>query len=94
MHPVAIEFGGQVGAIVHDERDTARLRDRLQHAGGAPDRVVIDVLQAQLQTGDIAARQRLFKIPGEPVRIKDGWRNQVEPGGRRRFDPENSSVLP
>ena len=29
MHPVAIELGGEGGAVVHDERDIAILRDRL-----------------------------------------------------------------
>jgi hypothetical protein len=46
MRPIAIELGGEVGAIVHNERDIARLGDRLQNAGSAPDRVVVRVLQA------------------------------------------------
>ena len=94
MHPVAIEFGGEVGAIVHDERDIARLRDRLQDAGGAADRVVVHVLQAELQARDVAARERLVEFLRELVGVERGRRDQVKPGRRRRFDAEDNSVLP
>ena len=94
MHPVAVELGGEVGAIVHDERDIARLGDRLQNAGGAPDRVVVDVLQPQLQAGDIAAGERLVEFLRELVGVEGGRRDQVKPGRRRRFDAEDNSVLP
>ena len=46
MHPVAVELGSEVGAIIHDEREVTRLGDRLQNAGSTPDRVVVRVLQA------------------------------------------------
>ncbi len=55
MHPVAIELGGEIGAVVHDERDIAILGYRLQNSRGAPDRVVVDLFQTQLQAGDVAA---------------------------------------
>ena len=94
MHTVAIELGGKVGTIVHDERNIARLSDRLQNAGGAADRVIVDILQAQLQAGDIAARERLVKFPRELVGVEGGRRDQVKPGRRRRFDAEDNSILP
>src|SRR4051794_14773565 len=67
MHPVAIELGGKVGTIVHNERDITRLGNRLQNAGGAADRVVLQILEPQLQTGDIAASQRLVEFLRELV---------------------------
>jgi hypothetical protein len=93
MHAVAIKFGGEIGAIVHDERDIAGLRDRLQDARGATDCVVLHILQAQLQAGDIAARERLVEFLRELVRVQGGRRDQIKPGRRRRFDAENNSVL-
>ena len=68
MHPVAIEFGGEVGAVVHDERHVVILGDRLQDPRGAPNRVIVDLFEAQLQTGDIAASERLlrFEFPERP----------------------------
>ena len=35
MDAVAIELGGEVGPVVHDEGDAALLHDRLQHRRGA-----------------------------------------------------------
>jgi hypothetical protein len=94
MHSVAIEFGGKVGTVVHDERHIARLGDRLQNAGGAPDRRVVHIFEPQLQAGDIAARERLVEFLRELVGGKGGRRDQVKPGRRRRFDAEDNSVLP
>jgi hypothetical protein len=94
MHPVAIEFGGEVGTVVHDERDIARLRNRLKNAGGAPDRGVVHIFEPQLQAGDIAARERLVEFLRELVGVEGGRRDQVKPSRRRRFDAEDSSVLP
>jgi hypothetical protein len=94
MHPVAVEFGGEIGAIVHDERDIARLGDRLQDARGAADRGVVDVLEAKLQAGDIAARERLVEFLRKLVGVEGGRRDQVKPGRRRPFDAKDNSVLP
>jgi hypothetical protein len=54
------------------------LGDRFQDASGAADRVVVDVLQAQLQAGDVAA----FELRREPVRVERRPRDQLEPGRR------------
>ena len=94
MRPVAIELGGEVGAVVHDKRDIAPPGDRLQNAGGAPYRGVVQILQTQLQAGDIAARERLVEFLRELVGVEGGRRDQVKPGRRRRFDAEDNSVLP
>jgi hypothetical protein len=93
MHAVAVQFRREIGAVVHDEGDVARLRDRAQVIAGAADRVVVDVLQAELQAGDIAARERLVKFLRELVGVEGGRRDQVKPGGRRRFAAEDDSVL-
>ena len=90
MHPVASEFGGEVGAVVHDEGDAARLRDRLQDPGRAPHRVVVHILQAQLQAGDIAAGQRRRQFGREAVGVEGGRRDQVEPGRRPLVMVENA----
>jgi hypothetical protein len=94
MHAITIKLGGKVGTIVHDERDIACLGDRLQNAGGAADRVVVHILQTQLQAGDVAARERLVEFLRELVGVEGGRRDQVKPGRRRRFDAEDNSVLP
>ena len=62
------------------------LRDRLQDRGRAADRGVVDLLQPQLQAGDIAAGERLFELLRELVGVERGRRDQVEPGRRPRFD--------
>jgi hypothetical protein len=85
MHAVAIQFGGEIGAVVHDEGDAALLRDRLQDARRLPDRRVVAIFQAQLQAGDIAAGERLFELPGETVGVERGRRDQVKPGRRPRL---------
>jgi hypothetical protein len=60
------------------------LGDRLQDPGRPADSVVLDVLEPQLQTGDIAAVERRLKLAGESVGVERGWRDQVEPGRLRR----------
>ena len=46
MHPVAIQLGGEIGPVVHDERDAPVLGDRFQDPRRAPDRVVVDLFEA------------------------------------------------
>jgi hypothetical protein len=85
MHPVAIELGGKIRPVIHDEGDAALLRDRQQDAGGATDRRIVDVLEAQLQARDIAAGERLFELPRKVVGVEGGRRDQIKPGRRPRF---------
>jgi hypothetical protein len=85
MHPVAIELGGKIRPVVHDEGDAVLLCDRQQDPGGAADRRIVDVLKAQLQTRDIAAGERLFKVLGKLVRVERRRRDQIKPGRLPRF---------
>jgi hypothetical protein len=62
-----------------------RLRDRLQDAGGLPDRGGVDLLQPQLQAGDVTAGERLLQLRRELVGVDCRRGDQVKPGGRRRF---------
>ena len=94
MHPVAVKFGSEIGAIVHNECNTARLGNGLQNARGAPDRIVVHILQPQLQAGNVTTRERLVEFIRELVGVEGGRRYQVKPGRRRRFDAEDNSVLP
>ncbi len=91
MDAVAIELGGEVGAVVHDKGDAVLLRDRLQHGRGPPDYAVIDLLQAQLQARHIAAGQCRFEFRGEPIGIERRRRNQIEPGRRCRLGNRRSA---
>ena len=84
MHPVAVQLSRQIRPVVHDEGDAALLRDRLQDVGGAPDLLVFDILQPELQAGDIAAGERLVELLGETVGIERGRRDQVETRRRPR----------
>jgi hypothetical protein len=85
MHPVAIELGGKVRPVVHDEGDAVLLCDRQQDPGGAANRRIVDILKAQLQTCDIAAGERLFEVFGKVVRVERGRRDQVKPSRLPRF---------
>jgi len=69
MDAVAIELHGEVGPVVHDEGDAALLADRTQRVGRAGDRVVVDVLEAQLEGRDIAAVERAAQFVGEDRRM-------------------------
>jgi len=71
-----------------------RLRDRLQDAGRLPDRGVVGLLQPQLQAGDVAAGERLLQLLRELVRVERRRRDQVQPGGRRRFVIANDQSFP
>ena len=94
MHPVAIQLGGEIRTVVHDEGDAALLRDRLQNASGAADRAVLDVLQAQLQARNIAAGERLFEVLGKNVGVERGRRDQIEPGRRPRLVGADDQSFP
>src|SRR6266446_3976654 len=94
MDAVAIELGGEVGPVVHDEGDATLLRDRLQNAGGAADRAILDLFQAQLQARNIAAGERLFQFLGKNVGIERGRRDQIKPGRRPRLVSADDQSFP
>ncbi len=81
MDAVAAGLGRQVGPVVHQEGDVARLRHRGQDFGGVADGVVVEVLEAQLHAGDVAGVQRRGQDVGEGVRLQPFGRDQVEPAG-------------
>ena len=77
--------GGQVGAVVEDQRDVARANDRSQRPDGRLDQRLIDVLQPQLQRTDVAGLQRAAQRASERGQVVDARRrDQIEAaiGGR------------
>jgi len=85
MHPVAIEFGGEVGAVVHDERDPAILGDRLQ-----------DLVARRMVSSSTSFRRSCRQATSPPARasssslakavgVEGRRRDQVEPRGRPRL---------
>src|ERR1019366_10413817 len=78
MHAVAAQLGGEVGAVIEDEGGAMRLHQRAQHIRGAADLVVAGLLEAQLEGGDVAARQRAFQHTGEILRRDARRRNQIK----------------
>ena len=82
--PSQPQLGGEVGAVVEDEGDVAGLRDRPQHVAGAPDRVVVRVLQPQLHAGDVAGVERRRQHQRKRRRVEARRRDQIEPAGRLR----------
>jgi len=83
MDAVAAAGNDQVRPVVQQKRHVARGRDRHQHLAGALDRVVIDVLQAQLHRRDVAAVERRRQLIGESGGLETFGRHEVEPAGRR-----------
>ena len=68
MDAVAAGRGGEIGTVVQDEGDVARLGDRPQHVARAPDLVVARVLEAELHAGDVAGVERLRQQTETPPR--------------------------
>ena len=79
MAAVGSHFGGDIGPVIDDKRDLVRMRDRHQNVDRVTDRVIRRVLQAQLQAGNVTARQRRFKVTGKTRRLQHRRRDQIEP---------------
>jgi hypothetical protein len=94
MDAVAAQLDGEVGPVVHDEGDVAFLRDGPQHVGGAPDGVVVHVLQAKLKAGDIASLQRIRQRARERRRIERRRRDQVQAAAGGNFRVPAAQALP
>ena len=62
----------QVGAVVQQERDAARLGDRQQRLDRPADGVVVDVLQPDLQRRHVAGIERRGQQVGEAGRSRAG----------------------
>src|SRR6185312_7362105 len=78
MDAVAAQFGGKVGPVVQDEGSAGRLYHGAQRIHRAADFLIADVLQAQLERGDIAAFQRFLEGPQKIRRREPRRRNQVK----------------
>ena len=75
---IAYQLDTSTLRLVEHEGEVVRLRDRHQGLRGAADFVVGAILQAQLQTGDIAAAQRRLQRLGKGRRLDPGRCDQVE----------------
>jgi hypothetical protein len=80
MHAVATRRQGQVGAVVHQESDTALLRHRPERVGRAADRVVVDVLEAELNGSDIAGIECACELILEIGQREALRRDEIEAG--------------
>jgi hypothetical protein len=78
MGAVATELDRQVGPVVHQHGDAAGLRHGQQRLRRAAHRIVIRILQPDLQRGDVARIQRLRQPRREPRRLEGRWGDQVE----------------
>jgi len=77
MHAIGAEAPGEVRTVIQDEGNASILRNPEKRGTRLQDLVIADVLQAQLQAGDIAAAKRLAKCIAEaPVEL--GRRDEVK----------------
>ena len=74
-------LGSEVRPVVQDEGDVADLDQRPERIDRAADLIVRDVLQPQLDTGDIAGIQRGFQNRRERRRIDGRRRDQIKTAG-------------
>ena len=81
MHAVAAKLGGQVGPIVQDECDIPFLDERHQRCGGSADRVVANLLEAELHARDVARVERGGEPRGERRCIKARRRHKIKAAG-------------
>jgi hypothetical protein len=79
MDAVGAARGGDVGAVVDDEGGVARLHDRAQRVAGALQRVVVDVLETELDAGDVVGVERRGEPLTERLRIELRRRDEIEP---------------
>jgi hypothetical protein len=78
MDAVAAGRRGEVGPVIEEKRDATLLGDRTEDIAGAPNRVVVDVLQTQLHRGDVAGVQRFREPVAECRGIERYRRDQIE----------------
>jgi hypothetical protein len=85
MHAVAPRRQREVGTVVHEESDAALLRDGPERVGGAADRVVVGLLEAKLDRGDVAGIERARELSCEVCRGEARRRDEIEAG--RQLSP-------
>jgi C4-type Zn-finger protein len=82
MNAVAPRLEGQVRAIIEQKSDAAALDHRAQHVDRTADPVIIEILQAQLQAGDVTAIEGLLQKLGEAGQVINlRRRDQIETAG-------------
>ena len=79
MHAVGAAGDGDVGPVVDDEGRVALLADRPEHVAGAPQRIVVDVLEPELDARDVVGVERLREHVAERRRIELRRRDEIEP---------------
>ena len=77
MHAIGAKAPGEVRTVIQDEGNASVLRNPEKGSARLQDLVIADVLQAQLQAGDIAAAKRLAKCIAE-ARVELGRRDEVK----------------
>src|SRR5579883_196718 len=88
----AVAAGGEreIRPIIHEKGDLAPLRHRPQRVGGAPDRIVIGILETKLDASDIAGIKRLRKPVREGRGLEGRWRDEIKAGLRHAALPRVS----
>jgi hypothetical protein len=77
VHAICAEAPGEVRTVIQDEGNASVLRDAEKGSARLQDLVIADILQPQLQAGDIAAAKRLAKrVTEAPVEL--GRRDEVK----------------
>jgi hypothetical protein len=69
VHAVAIELGRKVRTVVEDDRDASVLSHGRERLHRAPDLIVGNALETDLQGGDIASIQRVLELAREGVEV-------------------------
>jgi len=84
VNAIASRLGGEVGAIVHQNRHAAGLGNRDQDLGHPPDLIIVDVLQADLQASHVVGIDGCGERLGEGRQFDARWRHEIEAAGGGR----------
>jgi hypothetical protein len=79
MDAVGAARRGDVGPIVDDEGDVARLAGRTEQVAGVAQRLVVEILEAELNAGDVIGVERFRERVAEARRFDLGRRDEIEP---------------
>jgi hypothetical protein len=88
MHPVAAGLEGEIGPVIEQKGDAPPLGQRPQRVDRAADGIVVDILEAQLQAGDVAGIERGGELLGEARQIGKTRRgDQIKTAGSGNGGP-------
>ena len=98
MRAVRAEFRREVGPVVDEEGDIARLHKRHQDFGCTADgvrfrRCLVLALETKLQAGDVARVERHLQRVGEGARLEAGRGDEIEAAGLACFFVGHGDVL-